>query len=82
MPNKEEEKIIDTIVNRTFKADALKPQEKELFVKYRYYLARDKKYLIHYLHSVQWTHEEKEATKLIGLWDKIDWPDALYLLSK
>lgn len=54
-----------------------------MFVKYRYYLSKDKRYLIHYLHSVQWgTHEETEALKLIQIWDKIDWPDALHLLSK
>jgi hypothetical protein len=47
-------KDIDAIVNRTFKADNLKGKERELFVKYRYYLSKDKKYLIHYLNSVSW----------------------------
>lgn len=74
---------IDSIVDRTFKADGLKPKEKELFIKYRYYLSQNRKYLIHYLHSVQWgTHEDSEAIKLLGIWDRIEWPDALHLLSK
>lgn len=38
--------------------------------------------MIHFLHSVQWgTHEENEAIKILDSWQKIDWPDALHLLS-
>ena len=53
-----------------------------MFIRYRYYLRQDKKYLIHYLHSVQWgTHEEKEAIEILENWQRIDWADALHLLS-
>jgi hypothetical protein len=86
LPNREDLKNIDQIVNGTFKVEAdnnkFKPKDKQAFIKFRYYLSKDKRYLIHYLHSVDSTHEETEALKLIKIWDKIDWTDALHLLSR
>ncbi len=45
-------KTIELIMNKSFKIE-LKPSEKELFATYRYFLSQDKKYLCHYLNSIQ-----------------------------
>jgi hypothetical protein len=66
LPNKDDLKIIDEIVGRSFRIDDnFKSKEKQEFVKFRYYLSKDKRYLIHYLNSVEGTHEEADALKLI-----------------
>lgn len=42
----------------------LKPNEKLLFHKYRYYGLDKRRYLVSFLHSVQWNNQKEEVEAL------------------
>lgn len=82
LPTREEMQAIELIANKPPSME-MKPNEKLLFFRYRYALSTNKKFLVNFLHSVQWTNqrEEQEAIVLLRKWAKIDRDDALHLLS-
>jgi hypothetical protein len=61
----------------------ISPEDKNLIWKFRYYLKENKAALLKFLHCVNWSleKESKEALALLEKWAKIDYEDALYLLS-
>jgi len=58
-------------------------EDKNLIWKFRYYLRENKGALLKFLHCVNWSleKESKEALSLLDKWAKIDYEDALHLLS-
>lgn len=58
LPTREEMLVIDGIANKPQSME-MKPNEKLLFFKYRYALSSNKKYLVNFLHSVQWTNQRE-----------------------
>ena len=51
VPTREEVKLLEQAAIKKFRLD-VRPAERELFFKFRYYLAGDKKYLIYVLNSL------------------------------
>jgi phosphatidylinositol 3-kinase len=64
--------------------DELRPEERDLVWRYRYYLLRDKKALTKFVKSVGWKDpmEARQAAPLLERWVEIDVDDALELLGK
>uniref|UniRef100_A0A0E0LTM0 phosphatidylinositol 3-kinase n=1 Tax=Oryza punctata TaxID=4537 RepID=A0A0E0LTM0_ORYPU len=81
-PSSVDRKLIQTILKypptRTLNVD-----EKQLLWKFRFYLTSEKKALVKFLLSVEWSdiQEAKQAVALIPRWESIDVADALGLLS-
>mmetsp|Transcript_14580 Transcript_14580/g.12381 ORF Transcript_14580/g.12381 Transcript_14580/m.12381 type:complete len:513 (+) Transcript_14580:982-2520(+) len=61
----------------------MEQEEKNLLWKYRYYLSENKQALLKFLHCVTWSREaeSEKALNLLENWAKIDYEDALHLLS-
>ena len=59
-------------------------EDKKLLWKFRYYLSSNKKALVKFLRSIDWSYakEAKEACLLLEVWAEIDTVDALFLLSR
>lgn len=81
-PSSVDRKLIQNILKypptRTLNVD-----EKQLLWKFRFYLTSEKKALVKFLLSVEWSdiQEAKQAVALIPRWESIDVADALGLLS-
>ncbi|BAF23420.1 phosphatidylinositol 3-kinase, root isoform isoform X1 [Oryza sativa Japonica Group] len=81
-PSSVDQKLIQNILKypptRTLNVD-----EKQLLWKFRFYLTSEKKALVKFLLSVEWSdiQEAKQAVALIPRWESIDVADALGLLS-
>ncbi|KAL0479456.1 vacuolar protein sorting protein VPS34 [Acrasis kona] len=82
-PDSNDRKLLNKIIEKT-SLEQITPQEKQLFWKYRYWLAKDKKALTKFLRCVDWEieKENKEAINLLQRWTRIELVDCLELLSK
>lgn len=81
-PDKEEVRHLEKALLRpTF--GELEPAEKNMIWRFRYYLSQNKSALPKFLHAVNWNYpkEEKEGLSLLEKWAKIDYADAIHLLS-
>ncbi|KAF0930784.1 hypothetical protein E2562_035256, partial [Oryza meyeriana var. granulata] len=81
-PNSVDRKLIQTILKYP-PTRALSVEEKQLLWKFRFYLTSEKKALVKFLLSVEWSdiQEAKQAVALIQRWETIDVADALGLVS-
>ncbi|CAD8088581.1 unnamed protein product [Paramecium primaurelia] len=81
-PQKDEEEKMRKMMARPLIGE-LKSDDKQLFVKYRYWAMQYGSALPFYLHSVAWQNqkEEQDALTIMKKWSPIDREDCLFLLS-
>jgi len=83
-PNLQDKERIDKIVQDARYNVANISEEMDLLYKFRYTLTENKKALTKFLLSVRWNIESEveELSKLLAMWQPIDFADALKLLGR
>ena len=81
-PNKDEVRQIEKALMKPILGE-LELAERNMIWRFRYHLMQNKNALSHFLHCVSWNYpkEEAEALSLLEKWAKIDYTDAIHLLS-